>query len=230
MTNEESIVIEDRLRSFFFTRGVLGQNVEDMTQEVFLRVMKAEATGAEINNLEHYCIGYAKKLLYESYRRKKNGQKHDSIDDVNNNNIRMPAIFNDPYHKVYLNEVLNIIETIPNKEIFMERVEATVDGNTDSANVLSSKYGINTNTVDMRVFHIRKELKKKCTNSLHPKRIKPKSEGKKCPYVKIGGKYRLKILSLLAEKKSHRQIAKILGCSKSAVSGVFRKNNKKGKG
>ena len=151
ITDDALPALYDKVYRFFLSRRIDKDYACDLTQEVFFRVIK---TNKDIDNLEAYCIGHAKKIIYEAYRTQTRANNLVNVDGLS---IPDPS----DSERCLLNKekLLRVSKAIrsfskKNQQIFRDRFIHNIQSKD-----LKAKYNLDGDAIDMRVHRLRKYLR-----------------------------------------------------------------------
>lgn len=165
-TEEEVKVLTHRLLRFFLSKRTSSlDDAQDLVQETLLRVLQA-ASGEKLESPEGYAIGVAKKITFEYYRKRGKAQKHESIEYDSESEAYSPKYngikhFDTPeklaIHKDLWCKLHSGMEDLPTnmKDLLVERFIKEVP-----SKVIASRFGVTPETVDMRVYRAKHELRR----------------------------------------------------------------------
>jgi RNA polymerase sigma factor (sigma-70 family) len=154
--------LSKKLRKFFCSRRVPGQDVGDLAQETILRVLR-RSRKESLDSTEAFAIGVSRHVLSEYWRRAKKARFHQDISGA----VGL-AGHSDPLTDALRRErgslVRQALARLPERtrrllvKRFMEKVPRRT---------IASTEGVCVGTIDVRVCRARRELTKLIRKELH---------------------------------------------------------------
>lgn len=143
---------------FISTKVQNNEDAEDLTQEVFIKLLRSTEKGIPINNLQNWLFNVAKNIVIDHYRKKK--IVLEDINDNNNHGLKCEeselALTEDQQLrlKVYLRTVIQDLPENDRKLIEMSEFQGF------SQKEIAEELGMNYTTVRSKIQRGRQKIKK----------------------------------------------------------------------